>query len=110
MSEEIIDRLANAAWGVLNHDNDPKCEPEGPANWKLLKSRLRDAMAVQTTAQMKHGNYQYRIAELEKENVELSTVASRQTATVLELRLQIVRLTEENEELRKKLTAQSGCA
>lgn len=44
MRQKLIDDLASAAWSVLNFDNDPGCEPEGPANWKALTSAMERAL------------------------------------------------------------------
>lgn len=44
MNEDLVNKLADAAWHVLNFDNDPGTEPEGPANWKALTKALRDVL------------------------------------------------------------------
>lgn len=44
MRQKLIDDLASAAWSVLNFDNDPGREPEGPANWKALTSAMERAL------------------------------------------------------------------
>jgi hypothetical protein len=38
----LVDSLAQAAWGVLNHDNDPTSgKPDDRYNWINLRAAIR---------------------------------------------------------------------
>lgn len=43
--EDRVDRVAEAAWKVLNFDNDPHDgQPHNSANWSALKRAIRKAL------------------------------------------------------------------
>jgi hypothetical protein len=46
LSEMLVDRIATAAWCVLNHDNSPqdRSDPCHAQNWRTLKSEIRKAI------------------------------------------------------------------
>jgi hypothetical protein len=43
--KSLSERLAERAWSVLNHDNDPRSgNPADAHNWKALKAAMRDEL------------------------------------------------------------------
>lgn len=46
-SASLVDKLAEAAWDVLNHDNDPHDgQPHNVANWNRLREKLKKVLAT----------------------------------------------------------------